>query len=219
LHRDSATVSSQWRESAKKALEGKYDDVTTKHVQILNKERAEEERINALGLLLWAEGERESWGLEERCQALDNVIAGVWGMGDPGSKYERAVRKFDRWVAGVQDILAARQVGVLGNTGQVSFVEPLEGGWREECDGLRRRLEISKGKLRNLGVVEGRSSLAVVLGGVTRLVRDMLDEIEAMRAIEKELMQREIEWVRETVAQDETEDEDVNAAGAIWRVL
>lgn len=173
-------------------------------------------KINAVALRKWKEESSPGWGLDEKIQVLDEIVSGVWNLGEHNGKYARAVRKFERWLSRCQGILAARESDDgLGN-GEFVFLEALEQSWKDECTNLTRKLDMWRGQLRDLGELERASSLATVVGEYRTLVKGMLKELAVMGEIERDVMGREIDWIKE-MNEDEDEGVDVHTAGACWR--
>lgn len=175
-------------------------------------------KINAVALRKWQEDSTPGWGLDEKIQVLDEVVSGVWNLGEHNGKYARAVRKFERWLSRCQGILAARESDDgLGNE-EFVFLEALEHSWKDECTNLTRKLDTWNGQLRELGELEKGSSLAIVVGEYRKLVQGMLLELGVMGEIERDVMARESDWIKEmNDDDDEDEGEDVHTAGACWR--
>ena len=177
--------------------------------------------VNAGALAGWRDGEGVvGWGFEEKIRVLDEVVNGVWNLGDAGGKYVRVVRKFERWLARYQDILEARSHdATTDDNNDVLFLEPLDPAWKDDCLLLARKLATWKDQLKNLSIPEPdpASSLTTVLEGCRRLVGGMAMELAVMGRIEKDAVVLEGEWVRGMNDDDTTDDEDMPVAGAVWR--
>lgn len=195
-------------------------------------EAKEQERANVLALKAWEQGGGGGggggggiggWGLDEKVQVLDQVLSGVWNLGEAGGKYAKVVKRFERWVSRAWELLEERRKGKGGRaferSGEVEFVEELGGEWKDECGLLTRKLEAWRDQLKGLGEAEGKSSIGVVVRGVGDLVRGMLVELRTMARIEKEVLAREEAWIRE--AMDESSSDEGTStvtAGAVWRI-
>lgn len=178
----------------------------------------------------------KGWGMEEKIQALDTVLSGLWNITEGGGRYMRVVRKFERWVGAAEEVLETRSNGsnfseIGPRDGGVAFVNSMEVSWRDECDGLSRKLEGWRAHLRDVGDVDvrgrgdgdggssgGESSLSLVVKGVNSLVRGMQQELSVMRTIETELVRSEEAWIRETIGSgDGDSDDEGETPGAAWR--
>ncbi|OBT90248.1 hypothetical protein VE02_01295 [Pseudogymnoascus sp. 03VT05] len=216
LHRDAASVQDQWRDSARNKLGHKFETLVRKHEGLVAQEEAQHGKINALALKVWADSGMPGWGLEEKIQVLDEVVTGVWGMGESGGKYARIVRRFERWMHTVVDIHQGRERGHLLEGDEVMFIEDIDGSWGDDCRVQARKLEEWRDKLADLGEVEVKSSLATAVEGYTTLVRGMLEELDTMRRIEKEVMMSEQVWIKEMIADAEDEEDVPVRTGAAW---
>lgn len=223
LHRDAPTVDATWRASAQRKLGERFSELAGASKQIDDQEKAEVERENILALRKWAVG----GGLEERIQILDAAIAGLWALEEPGGRYARVVRRFERWVDRMCEIEEARRAGgALIQENDVLFIGELDSAWKDECAGLVRRLDTIKRQLDQLGDFarddqEGeskdQSSLQRMVEGSRELVQGMLTELAVMDDIERDALAREDEWIERMNRDDEMED--TPRAGAVWRAV
>lgn len=112
-------------------------------------------------------GGGDNRSLDEKIQLLDEIVSGVWGLGDPvAGRYARVVHAFEGWIEKAAGVLEAqrrgRDFGALVNGGDggngddgddiVLFLSDLDdSGWKGECAGLARRLDGYRQSLRELG--------------------------------------------------------------------
>lgn len=222
IHRDAGYVESQWNDSAKEKLGERFRELGKASRELAQLEAADIERENAAAIRQW--GTQRGPVLEEKIQALDTAIHGVWTMSEPGGKYARLVRRFERWVDGVCELEEARKNGgeaLLASGLESPFIGDLDSAWSDECAGMARKLDGWQALLQGIGHVEGSdgepSSLKRMLNGTRDLVEDMLAELEAMDEIRQGALAREEAWI-DSVNRD-GDDDDTPRAGAIWRVL
>ncbi|KAF9764251.1 hypothetical protein IL306_002848 [Fusarium sp. DS 682] len=223
FHREAPTVDATWRASAQRKLGERFSELASESKQIDDQERAGVERENVLALRKWAVG----GGLEERIQILDAAMTGLWGLEEPGGRYARVVRRFERWVDRMCEIEEARREGgALLQESDVIFIGELDCAWKDECAGLLRRLDTIKRQLDQLGDLahddqEGeakeQSSLKRIVEGSRELVQGMLTELAVMEDIERDALAREDEWIERMNRDDEAED--TPRAGAVWRAV
>ncbi|KAH7170476.1 hypothetical protein EDB81DRAFT_876507 [Dactylonectria macrodidyma] len=219
LHRDAAIVDAEWRASAKQKLGERFAKLAAEGRQVDEREKTEVEKENVLALRNWALG----GGLEDRIQTLDAVMNGMWVLGEPGGRYARVIRRFERWVDRMCEIEDARRGdGALLQEQDVLFINELDAAWKDECTGLIRRLEGIKRQLADLGQIPDEedgepSSLRRMLEDSRALVEGMLAELNLMEEIEHEALAREEDWI-ESMNRDDAVD-DTPGAGAIWRVV
>ena len=157
-------------------------------------------------------------GFEDRIQILDEAIAGLWNLSDPGGKYSRVVRRFEKWMQGVMEVQDRIEKGDLLDDGEVVFVEELENQWRDELRSQSRKVENLKDKLDDLGEVEGKSSLAMVVNGCRALAKGMMMELDTMKRTQNEVVRAEQDWIRGMI-EVEDEEEMRSNAGAVWRSM
>jgi hypothetical protein len=222
LHRDAATIDTAWRSSAKQKLGDRFAALGRASAALSAKEAEQTESTNVLALRSWGSG--GGMGLEERIQALDSVLSGVWSLDEPGGRYARVLRRFERWAERMCEVEEARArgdgPGMLDGEG-VAFVGELDAAWKADCAALARKLEGWGRQLQELGEVPGEeevqtSSLGVILSRCRALARDRLAELSVMDRIERDAVRREGEWIQRMNMDD---GDDTPRAGAIWRAL
>lgn len=205
-------------ESARRKLEKRFEDVCILYEQFVEIEEAQTDRATALMLKSWVDVDKSGgMGFEDRIQILDEVIAGLWNLSDPGGKYSRVVRRFEKWMQGVMEVRDRREKGDLLDDGEVVFIEELENQWRDEVRSLSRKVENFKDKLDDLGEVEGKSSLSVVVNGCRALAKGMMMELDTMKKTEIEVVRMEQDWIRGMIEVDDEEEEGGSGSGAVWR--
>lgn len=213
----------------------RFDALAAADKDVGNDEAALEEAHNIAALAAWAiDGEDD---LENRIQALDAVVSGLWSLGEPGGRYARVVRRFEKWFdAMVQAVKARRRaggVGALTEGNEVAFVSELDPAWKEEVALLARKLngwqrqlsklQLDSSKLDNelkqeQGHDQGGSSLARILAGCRAQTHDMLAELDLMEQMERDAINQEAAWIKR-MNRDDDEADDTPRAGAIWRAF
>lgn len=169
LHRDAGVVQAQWNASAKARLGERFHKLRDAHRALTDREAAEVEGDNVAALQCWGgiPGGGREMSLDGRIQALDAVVSGVWTLSEPGGKYARVVRRFERWVERVMDLEEARDSGAIGlsasgaaaadrhsfgnstNSGggggssmeDALFLQDLDQTWTDDCASMTRKLE------------------------------------------------------------------------------
>lgn len=187
-----------------------------KNEKLVALEVEETGKINAAAFKNWQDLGTPGWGLEEKIQALDEAVTGVWNLGESGGKYARLVRKFERWLSRYEDILEARAPDDELGDDEIVFLQELDMGWKNDCSILGRKLEAWRDQLRNLGSPDPGSAMAAVVDVCQSLVQGMLMELGVMGQIERDAMSMELDWIRSMNA-DILDDKDTPVAGAIWR--
>jgi hypothetical protein len=190
--------------------------VVDRNETLVQLEVEETGKVNAAALKRWKDLGTPGWGLEEKMQVLDEVITGLWNLGDSGGKYGRVVRRFERWLIRSQNILEARADDEGLEDDKIVFLEDLDAGWKDDCLILGRKLESWRDNLKNLGTLDLGSSLAVIVDGCRSLVSGMLMELGVMAQIERDAMSMEAEWIK-SMNDDVLDDQNTPVAGAVWR--
>jgi hypothetical protein len=228
LHRDAAAVNEQWRASARDKLGQRFAYLGAASSDVAAQERAEVEADSVLALRSWAPTVGAALSsLEDRIQGLDSIISSLWTLTEPGGRYARLVRRFERWLDQLSELEEARRVGTAASfltSGQSVFVGDLDGSWKEDHTSAVRRLDGWRRQLREIGGppeaddadAMSRSNLGRMLSGSQELVHTVLAELSLMEEMEQEALLREDEWV-ERMNRDENGD-DTPRAGAIWRI-
>ncbi|ERT00761.1 hypothetical protein HMPREF1624_01993 [Sporothrix schenckii ATCC 58251] len=129
LHRDAAAVTAEWHASARQALAGeRLAALAADHAELVQMAGQRAESANATALYEWGRQDGGSFDLgltlEEKIQALDAVLSGVWSLSAAShqgptdassasasstSRYVQVVRRFDRWAQHTADLVASRQ--------------------------------------------------------------------------------------------------------------
>ncbi|RYP69236.1 hypothetical protein DL771_006204 [Monosporascus sp. 5C6A] len=250
MHRDAAAVDAEWRASAKQKLGDRFARLAEENARLAQDERERAEGRNAAALARWADvGENGPGkaggvgvgvgvgGLGEKVQLLDEVLNGVWSLGEPGGRYARVVRAFEAWAERMADILAAQRSGDVGalvgaDGGEVMFLSELDCGWKGECAGLARKLDGWRASLGDLlggggGVLEEppdeegqRSGLARMLEGCRSLVHDMLAELGVMEQIWRDATAAENEWIERMNGEFKVDSSDTPGQEVpLWKMV
>lgn len=229
LHRDADAVLASWHASAKERLERRFAELALANAEAENEEATVEEAQNLNALKLWAGGGDSNLSLDDKIQALDGVLTGLWSLSEPGGRYARVVSKFEKWVAQMMTAVEARRqaggLGALMESDEVAFIREIDPAWKEEVSSLARKLDGWRRQLRQL---EGGlpvqdderpplSSLAVILTCCRVQVHDMLAELDTMDEIEQSAFKHEAAWIKRMSREDAADDTPV--AGAIWRAF
>lgn len=220
LHKDAGSVNEQWHASAKRIFGQRFHEICDTNKALSELETAAVEERNIAALQSWAYGDR----LEENIQGLDQALTGVWMLSEPGGRYARITRRFERWidhVCEIEDARADEDGGqILLETHKSIFIEPLDDAWTEECVALSHRLAGWQRQLDELDdVADARkhSALSQVLAGAKGLVEDMAAELQIMENIAEAALAREEHWIERMNREDD--EDDTPRAGAIWRAI
>ncbi|KAI0448724.1 hypothetical protein F5B21DRAFT_496653 [Xylaria acuta] len=194
LHREAHGVSASWHASARSKLGARFKELAAADRALRAAEREGAEARGLRDLIRWGNagpehenggtdgdrrnsGDRERLPLDEKIQLLDQVLNGVWALGEPGGRYQRAMHAFEDWALRVAEIRAAQRGGDIdgllarggggggfgiGNGEEEEeeeelgiFVSDLDAStWKRDHAGLVRILEGWRRTLAQLGHVE-----------------------------------------------------------------
>ncbi|TGJ80586.1 hypothetical protein E0Z10_g8188 [Xylaria hypoxylon] len=220
LHREAHAVSASWHASARSKFGARFKEIVAadQALQALEREGAETRGLQ--DLIRWGNaspepsdenegrdtrtktqggrdrrnGDRNKLPLDEKVQLLDQVLNGVWALGESGGRYERTMRAFEDWAFQVAEIRAAQRGGDIdgllahggggfelggGEEEDVSiFVSDLDvSTWKRDHAGLVRMLEGWRRTLTQLGHVhanlDDEDNADGAKGGNETLVSDM----------------------------------------------
>lgn len=230
LHRDADAVLASWHASARERLGRRFAELAQANEEAGNEEATVQEAQNLAALKLWAANSRGAKGLDDQIQALDGVLTGLWSLSEPGGRYARVVRKFEKWVAQMMTAVEARRqaggLGALMDSDEVAFISEMDPAWKEEASSLARKLDGWRRQLRQLeddllvqadGKPSAASSLALILTCCRVQVLDMLAELDIMDEIEQSAFKQEAAWIKRMSRENAADDTPV--AGAIWRAF
>lgn len=162
--------------------------------------------MNAQALACWIQNcdeHRGPHGFPEQIQILSQVLQEVSDLITSGTngRYSCAVATFDRWLQHADHVRFTRESSDA--THEMPFLDPLEPSWQEELHALQAKLELGARQLHTLDILGfgeaeriEQSALARITHGLKESMHLMVQEIQAMRALEAELVQCERETVR-----------------------
>ncbi|KAM7223791.1 hypothetical protein V8F06_000807 [Rhypophila decipiens] len=113
LHRDAHAVTGQWRSSAKHKLGDRFANTVKLEQQVGKIEESVVETENLRALVDWGSSSHGGGGggLESKIQMLDEIVCGLWALGEqPGGRYTRVVRRFEKWASRVKEVTEARKL-------------------------------------------------------------------------------------------------------------
>ncbi|KAK4650632.1 hypothetical protein QC762_709193 [Podospora pseudocomata] len=212
LHQSAEETKLQWEGSAYERLRGRFGVLAGLEKEVVKLEGRRGEDDRAKELLDWGGGK----GLEGRVRVLDEVLGKVWGLTENGGRYSRVVARFGKWLGQAEEVMVAREKGEWG------LVEGIGREWKEEIGSISRKVHAVSQEL--YGVLDGREAgeaggLGRVLNGVKDLIGGMVEEIEIMEVVEREVREQEMEWVRRVNREGDEGVETRRRAGAVWRAF
>ncbi|KAJ5245854.1 hypothetical protein N7468_000837 [Penicillium chermesinum] len=228
FHSNQLQRQSEWKAESDSRLQKQYDAVANQYRTMLKNEKLRQRQLNAQALQCWAQNCRDRngpHGISEQIQILSQVLQETSDLvnRELGGRYARAVGVFEDWIEGVGQIWQEREEsGVMAG---LVFIDPLDGSWKEELQGLRARLELSVRQLQSLDILGfgelerlEQSALARVAIGLGDTLQLMLQEVRAMQTLEAEVVRSEREMVRSLATQLSTgQSAGARVREGIWR--
>ncbi|KAJ6144152.1 hypothetical protein N7470_008047 [Penicillium chermesinum] len=156
FHSNQLQRQSEWKAESDSRLQKQYDAVANQYRTMLKNEKLRQRQLNAQALQCWAQNCRDRngpHGISEQIQILSQVLQETSDLvnRELGGRYARAVGVFEDWIEGVGQIWQEREEsGVMAG---LVFIDPLDGSWKEELQGLRARLELSVRQLQSLDIL------------------------------------------------------------------
>ncbi|KAF9884440.1 hypothetical protein FE257_001771 [Aspergillus nanangensis] len=232
LHTSSLQQHAEWEIGAQTRLGKLYDSVAKDYHEVLTEEKERQRQLNGQVLHYWLNNCREHHDRQvfaEQIQVFSRVAQEVCDLTDSlGGRYLSLVQAFDTWFQEAEEIKTMRhyQEDVLDD---VVFIDPLDNGWKEEVYAMTMRLELCLRQLQSLdvlgyGEVEQleSSTLLRVVKALDEMINMMVDELQAVRKIEADVVRAERQWVSQLTQHlsgtRPSEEERVPRAG-MWRQL
>jgi hypothetical protein len=199
-------VQRAWEASAKRSLQHKFRELAAMHADLSAQEQEVQEQVNLRALQEWTHG-TQSVGLAEQMQLLGSILQELPSLSEIGGRYGRLLTGFDEWAGLVQGIWEARDGGIQGTDSNASggVAEGLGEEWKAETAALTRKIHGLSREAGQLADAQSGSTVDGLVRCCRALLGGMLEELQLMQAIEREVAGREREWVEaglERLSQD-----------------
>jgi len=207
FHTNSLQRHNDWKSESEAHLRSKYDSVAGQYRSILGDEEMRQSQLNAQALSGWLKNchnHRGSHDFSAQIQILSQILQEISDLVTSGmsGRYSQAVKTFELWFEQARLVQRDREYSGDG----ISFVDPLDQTWKDELYALHAKLELCQRQLQSLdilgfGEVERleQSALTRVTRGMAESIQLMIQEINAMRTLEAELVRSERELVGQLV--------------------
>lgn len=211
FHSTSLQKQADWKEESESCLRKKYNDVAHQYRSLLGDEKDRQTQINMQALGVWlrnCEDHHGSGNFPEQIQSLSQILQEVSDLGGHGvdGRYTKVVETFEAWFHNAEQTRSHRASPDIA-CGAV-FINPLNRAWKEEIQSLKAKLDLCLRQLGSLDVLAfagvewlEQSALARVAKSLYETIQLMIQEIQAMRTAETEIIRLE----RETVGRLATE--------------
>lgn len=190
-----------WERSAEQILRSKFELLRASHVELAGIIRSRQASANHSALMAWC-GDMSKIELAEKLQLLSHSTLEISALVGSGGRYTRVLGSFDPWFAKACRIRGSRKTP-LNTVGQeLEFIEGIGDDWKDEVSSLEMEVASYSRELRSVSMPHENSSLARFLLLFHRLVNNLVDELDVIRGIERDLMAEETLWIEGTI--DET---------------
>jgi len=232
FHSSSLQQHAEWQAGSEAKLRRKYDSVAQKYRSIVDEEKQWQRRLNGQALDYWIQNiqtHNGRLGYAEQIQLLSQTMQEVTELSDEvGGRYTLAVQIFEHWFRKADEIKKIRTQLDSGAADLVVFIDPLDGVWRDEVNDLEMKLELCSRQLQSLDILGygdteklNDSALLRTARALDDITNLMLDEIHAMRKIERDIVRSERSWVNQLtdplVVSDNRPREDRSLRVGMWR--
>ncbi|KAL8950098.1 MAG: hypothetical protein Q9222_003843 [Ikaeria aurantiellina] len=193
LHSASAEVHTQWRESAKRYFQQRFEELADRHTEIADVVYQSQELKNQAALVDWCYNAQGS-DIRKRLHSLSKSINGVCEILDPCGKYDQVIGFFEAWFNQAQEVRESRKSTLSTAVTKAATIEEIGMGWQDDVSALQWTLSTLTGELRTLGSASMSSHLGQLLRLLQDSVMDCLAELDCIRSIECEIVAHENEW-------------------------
>ncbi|KAL8709591.1 MAG: hypothetical protein Q9220_005683 [cf. Caloplaca sp. 1 TL-2023] len=193
VHSASAEVHAQWRDSAKRQFQQRFEVLADRHKEIADIVHQSQELKNQAALLDWCHNAQGS-DTSKKIQTLSKSINEVCEILNPCGKYEHVIGSFEAWFNQAHMIREARNPSSATAATRSANIEEIGTQWQDDVSALQWKLSILTGELRTLGSASMSSNLGQLLCLLQDFVMDCLAELDCLRNIECEIIAQEHEW-------------------------
>ena len=217
LHRSSKAVQREWELSAQASLKRKVQQLSKHQAIVQDLEREKAASINYPALRDWSQS-TPSVEFAERVQIVSKILHDICILLDPGGKYHRVVDIFESWFTAASHIRHTRGYSITEANTELAFVEDLGDDWKAEMASLERKLTAASRELQRLGSPSEGSSIATIMSLLKSVTGSMVEELESMKGVERDLMTLENSWIEHEVSKITTDFEsELDTAGISTR--
>lgn len=198
LLRSATEVQHLWERSAKLCLQSHFELVRKNHVELDLRIRSQQAYKNHSALLAWCDA-MSRLELAEKLQLLSRAALDISTLSEPGGRFMRVLDSFEHWFSRAHRISNSRKMP-SGSVGWgLEFIESIGDDWKLELATLEMKLASYSRELRNVVMPPADSNLACFLLSFQKFVGNLLEELDAIRGIERDLMIEEITWIESAI--------------------
>lgn len=194
LLRSAAEVQQLWERSAKLGLQSHFELVRGKHVELARLIKSQQASKNHFALVAWCDA-MPRLELAEKLQLLSHSTFDISTLLEAGGRFTRVLDGFELWLSRAHRIRNSHKMppGSVGR--DVEFIESIGDDWKFELASLEVRLTSYSRELGNVVMPQADSNLSCFLLSFQKLVGNLLEELDVIRSIERDLMAEETTWI------------------------
>lgn len=198
LLRSATEVQHQWERSAKLRLESHFELVRQKHVELDLRIKSQQADKNHSALVAWCDA-MSRLELANKLQLLSRNAFETSTLLEPGGRFMRVLDSFERWFSRAHRIRKTRKMAPGSVGWDLEFIENIGDDWKLEVATLEMKLASKSRELTNVVMPPADSNLACFLLLSQNLVRNLLEELDVIRCIERDVMAEETTWIESAV--------------------
>ena len=198
LHRSAHIVQHQWEQSAEESFCKRFAALSERHRELREIALQQQALINQLALVQWSQNQSGTQ-LSEKIALFSRNVADVCSLIGTEEKYTRILEVFESWFA--QALQAREQRKPRPDPGEVplQLIEGIGDGWKAETMVLERELTYCLRDLKAFGSVRSDSSLGRLRSLYTKLVLNLIEELDVVQWIENQITVQETSWIESTI--------------------
>lgn len=198
LLRSATEVQHQWERSAKLCLQSHFELVRQKHVELDLRIKSQQASKNHSALVAWCDA-MSRLELAEKLQLLSHNAFETSTLLEPGGRFMRVLDSFERWFSRAHRIRKFRKMPPGSVGWGLEFIESIGDDWKLEVATLEMKLASYSRELRNVVMPPADSNLACFLLLFQNFVGNLLEELDVIRGIERDLMAEETRWIESAI--------------------
>lgn len=198
LLRSATEVQHQWERSAKLCLQSHFELVRQKHVELDLRIKSEQASKNHSALVAWCDA-MSRLELAEKLKLLSHNAFETSTLLEPGGRFMRVLDSFERWFSRAHRIRKLRKMPPGSVGWGLEFIESIGDDWKLEVATLEMKLASYSRELRNVVMPPADSNLACFLLLFQNFVGNLLEELDVIRGIERDVMAEETRWIESAI--------------------
>lgn len=198
LLRSATEVQYQWERSAKLCLQSHFELVRQKHVELDLRIKSQQASKNHSALVAWCDA-MSRLELAEKLQLLSHNAFETSTSLEPDGRFMRVLDNFERWFSRAHRIRKTRKMPPGSVGWGLEFIESIGDDWKLEVATLEMKLASYSRELRNVVMPPADSNLACFLLLFQNFVGNLLEELDVIRGIERDVMAEETTWIESAI--------------------